>query len=147
MSPLPAGSMPLRRNSPLATTIPVIYIVDDDAAVRDSLRLLLETHDRPVRDFGSPGECLDEVGRAADGCLLLDFHMPAMDGLELLAELRARGVTLPAILITGLCDAKIRRRAEAAGVLGVLEKPFPDDTLLTLVSQALDGAERRARDA
>jgi two-component system, LuxR family, response regulator FixJ len=124
---------------------PTIYIVDDDAAVRDSLRLLLETHDRSVRDFGSAGQLLGEVGTTAAGCLVLDYDMPAMNGLDLLAELRTRGVTMPAILITAHDGRRIERRAVAAGVVAVLEKPFRDGAIVALVAQALEADGRAAR--
>jgi FixJ family two-component response regulator len=118
----------------------VIYLVDDDAAVRDALRLVLETHDHAVRAFESPSEALGKIENSAPACLVVDYHMPAMNGLELLAALRARDVTMPAILITGLCDAKVARRAKAAGVAGVIEKPFADAALLALVTSALTGS-------
>jgi len=121
---------------------PTIYVVDDDAAVRDSLRTLLETHDRPVRDFASPDTFLGEADEIPAGCLVVDYQMPAMTGLQLVAELRARGINMPAILITGWCDQKLKHRAAAAGVVGVLEKPFPDETLLALLAKALDGRSR-----
>jgi two-component system C4-dicarboxylate transport response regulator DctD len=78
------------------------------------------------------------------GCLVLDYQMPIMSGLDLLAELQRRGIDMPAILITGRCDGTLKRRAVAAGVVGVLEKPFPDGTLLALLSQALGGEPRAA---
>jgi two-component system response regulator FixJ len=123
---------------------PTIYVVDDDAAVRDSLRLLLETHDRQVRDFASPGLLLQAARDMPAGCLVLDYQMPTMTGLDLLAELRRRGIDMPAILITGRCDGTLKHRAAAAGVVGVLEKPFPDGTLLAMLSQALGGEPRAA---
>jgi len=124
------------------TDSPTIYVIDDDAAVRDSLRILLETHDRQVRDFASPGSLLDEADHMPEGCLVLDYHMPPTTGLDLLAELRRRGVGLPAILITGRCDGKLKHRAAAAGVVGILEKPFADEKLLAMLTRALADSGR-----
>jgi two-component system, LuxR family, response regulator FixJ len=140
----PAGfSHPASKTARLDAT-PIIYLVDDDAAVRDSLRLLLETHDRPVRDFAMPGSLLEEANAMPAGCLLLDYQLPGMNGLELLGRLRDFGVEMPAILITGRCDRQLRHRAAAAGVVGVLEKPFADECLLALLARALGEAPGRS---
>jgi len=113
-----------------------VFIVDDDEAVRDSLRVLLETHGCSVRAFASGAALLESPPVAVAGCLVLDYHMPQGNGLDLLDELRARQVMLPAILITGLGDPRIASRADEAGVLAVLQKPFPDHVLLDAVERA-----------
>jgi len=122
------------------TVEPAVFIVDDDEAVRDSLRLLLETHGRAVKAFASGAAILESPPEAAAGCLILDYHMPLGNGLDVLDQLRARQVTLPAILITGLSDARMAQRADKAGVLAVLQKPFPDHALLDAVECALRSA-------
>jgi two-component system response regulator FixJ len=119
---------------------PTVYVVDDDEAVRDSVRLLLETDGRKVRPFAAAADLLRALPAAPLGCLVLDYQMPATNGLELLDDLRARNVTLPAILITGQCDPRIRRRAGQAGVAKFLEKPFTDGALLTAVEEAMGRA-------
>src|SRR5690349_3294374 len=101
-----------------------VFVVDDDEAVRDSLRLLLEADGRLVRDFAGGPELLAGLPDAPAGCLVLDYQMPVIDGLDLLDRLRARKVSLPVIFITGLCDARLRRRARGSGVQAILEKPF-----------------------
>jgi two-component system response regulator FixJ len=112
----------------------MIFILNDDDGVRDSLRLLLECEGFEAREFASCGEFLD-AGRRGDGdCLILDLHMPEMSGIELLERLRRRGETLPVILITGRFDGKIRERA---GALAVVEKPYKAAEILNLVRQAL----------
>ena len=118
---------------------PTVFIVDDDEAVRDSLRMLIETHGWPVRDFASGTTLIESLPTAAKGCLVLDFHMPSGNGLDLLDQLRKHRITLPAILITGLGDARMARRAAKAGILAIIEKPFSDNALLDTVERALCG--------
>ena len=114
-----------------------IVVIDDDDAVRDSVSTLLEAHGFPVRCFASGPEFLQSDFQGKTACLLLDYHMPDMTGIDLLNELRRRGFSYPTILITGLSDAMIQRRAEAAGVLEVLRKPTPHQVILDAVRQAL----------
>ena len=139
MSPhrAPLTSAVANAGSGMAVDQATVFVVDDDEAVRESLRLLLETHGHAVRDFASGQDLLTGVSEASSGCLVLDYHMPALDGLDLLHALRARNLTWPTILITGLCDERLRRRAEGAGVRVILEKPFSDETLLDAVAGAL----------
>lgn len=117
-------------------------VVDDDAAVRDSLGILLEAHGLQVRDFGSGAEFLRSDAHCSTACLVLDYHMPGMTGIEILEELQRRGLSYPTILITGLSDPTITRRALSAGVMTILEKPLPDDVLIDAVRIAL-GAVRK----
>lgn len=118
---------------PSAASEPIAWIVDDSAAVRASTRLLLETFGVTVRDYASPVVFLDEVDSAARGCLILDFHMPEMTGLEVLQTLRSRGSALPAIVITGQGDAALAKRVTNAGALTMLHKPIDSDELLAIV--------------
>jgi two-component system, LuxR family, response regulator FixJ len=115
----------------------MIFIVDDDAAVRDSLRLLLECEGFEAREFASARQFLDTRPKSSGGCLILDVHMPGMSGLELLEMLRRRGDTLPVVLITGRPDAATQNRAKAAGALAVIEKPHGPKELVDLVRLAL----------
>jgi two-component system, LuxR family, response regulator FixJ len=116
---------------------PTVFLVDDDTAVRDSLKLLLETHGLAVRDFASGAELL-ELGTPRPGdCLVCDVHMPVMSGLDVVETLAKRGVASPAILITGRVDEALRQRARAAGAFLLLEKPFDGDLLVAAITRAL----------
>jgi two-component system response regulator FixJ len=113
-----------------------VYIVDDDEAVRDSLRLLLESNDIETRDYRSADEFLQADAKDL-ACLLLDLHMPGTSGLELLRLLRARGMALPVIVVSGRRDGTLDADVRAAGATALLSKPFDDQALLDLVKQAL----------
>ncbi|MEQ8268979.1 MAG: response regulator [Parvibaculum sp.] len=119
-----------------------IYVVDDDDAVRDSMRALLESHGLTVRDYSSALHFLGEEERlyATEGfygCLLLDLHMPGMDGAELLERLSERGSPLPVIVLTGRADATLRERVIRAGARALLEKPVTEDELKYEIGRAL----------
>jgi two-component system response regulator FixJ len=117
--------------------IPMIFIVDDDYAARDSLRILLECKGFEAQEFAS-GRAFLDAGPPADGdCLIIDMHMPGMSGLELLERLRRNGYMLPSILITGSLDAATLNRARAAGVPRVVEKPYQVEDILDQVRLAL----------
>lgn len=113
-----------------------IGIVDDDDAVRDSLKVLLESHGMEVREFASPAEFLD-AGRALEyRCLVLDLHMPVTSGLDLLETLRAEGERVPAVILTANPDPKLQQRMDKAGLSAVLVKPVPADELLDRIARA-----------
>src|SRR6516164_7845005 len=115
----------------------MIFIVDDDESVRDSLRLLLECAGFEARVFGSCREFL-AAGCIGEGdCLILDVHLTGMSGLDLLERMRGRGDRVPVILITGRLDTATRSRAQAAGALAVVEKPYKAGEILALVRHAL----------
>ena len=113
-----------------------IYIVDDDDAVRDSLRILLESFDFEVSDYSSAQEFLAKRNGKSDACLLLDLHMPGMSGIELLERMQAEGLLLPTIVITGRSDAVLKHRALRSGALEVIDKPVADDVLLGAIGRA-----------
>lgn len=119
-----------------AATGPVI-VVDDDTAVRDSLKFALELEGMNVRAYGGGAELLADADALSRGCLVVDYSMPAMNGLELVRRLRSRKVALPAILITGKADEDLRHRAARAGFRLVLEKPLEDGALVDGIRSAL----------
>ena len=119
-----------------------IVVVDDDDAVRDSVGILLETHGLRVRDFASGAEFLRSDIHKIMSCLLIDYHMPEMTGLEVVEELQRLGRSYPTILITGLSDEQIIQRALNAGIMAILEKPPPDDVLIDTVLVAVNAARR-----
>ena len=114
-----------------------IAVVDDDTWVRDSLRVLLETLGFEVVAHGSGAELLADRRLHSVGCLIIDHHMPRMDGVELLSLLRGEGIDAPAILITGRLDAAITSRAASIGGTAILEKPFSTRRLIELVHLSL----------
>lgn len=114
----------------------LVYIVDDDEAVRDSIRLLLESSGFAAHDFASADLFLKS--ETADmGCLLLDLHMPGISGLELLRLLRSRGTRRPVIVVSGRRDPVQDAEVWAAGASALLSKPFDDQQLLDVVAEAL----------
>ncbi len=115
-----------------------IYLVDDDEAVRDSLEALLASHGFGVKGYASGPEFLRSYRVRGAGCLVLDVHLPQMSGFELMSECLARAIGLPVVMITGRMDPAIRRRAAAAGVVALLDKPFSDQALLSGIHGALD---------
>ena len=114
----------------------LILIVDDDEAVRNSLRFSLSIEGFSVRVFASGGQLLAEASLPSGDCLVVDQHMPDMSGFDLISALRARNVTAPAILIISRPDAALRARATAAGVC-IVEKPLLDFTLVDSVRRSL----------
>lgn len=107
-----------------------VAVVDDDDAVRDSLRFLLEAAGFSVATFGSAAQFLNEASFDNLSCLVVDQHMPGQTGLQLINSLRSQGANLPVALITGSPSADLLRQASELGVARVLEKPLNDEVLL-----------------
>ena len=116
---------------------PTIFVVDDDTAVQDSLRVLLESANHTVKTYGSGLEFLETNHVLSDGCLVLDLDLPVMSGLKVFEELMARNSDMPVILITGRADKATRDRCLGHGAVVVLEKPIRDDHLLEAIGRAL----------
>lgn len=114
-----------------------VYIVDDDDGVRDSLRALLESCNFTVRDFSSGSDFLVARRTSDADCLLLDLHMPQLDGISVLAQMRAEGSELPAIVITGRSDPALKQRALQNGAFALFDKPVPEDVLLNAIDCAI----------
>lgn len=119
----------------------VVYIVDDDAAVRRSLGRLLESAGFVTRSFEAPVEFLGAAPKLASGCVLLDVRMAVMSGLEVQVALDRMGCTLPVVVMTGQSDVPTAVRAMKAGAVDFLEKPFDDEVLLEAIRRALARAE------
>jgi two-component system response regulator FixJ len=116
----------------------MIYVVDDDYDVRTSLRFLLETEGFEVRTFRSGSALLGSAARNHADCLVIDYKMVELDGLELATRLRRLQVSTPIILITGYPDENISAKATSAGVRQVLLKPNLEDSLIDCVRNAID---------
>ena len=115
-----------------------VYVVDDDEAVRDSMRILLESLGIEVQDYPSASEFLARNGVDGDGCLLLDLHMPGMNGIELLELMQEQGTKLPTIVITGRSDPVLKDRALKAGAMDLLDKPVEDEVLIRSLERAFE---------
>jgi two-component system response regulator FixJ len=115
-----------------------ILIADDDDAVRDSMRALLETAGYRVNDFNCAQAVLDHPHLAESGCLIADIRMPDMDGLTLQETLVSRQIALPVIIVTGHGEIPLAVRAMKAGAVDFIEKPFDDDQLLESINRALE---------
>jgi two-component system response regulator FixJ len=116
---------------------PIIHVVDDDDAVRDSLAMLLEAEGLTVATYASGQAFLETVTGEIEGCLLADVQMAALDGLALLERLRACGWSPPAVLMTGRSSAGLTAQARRAGVSVVLDKPFTSKALLDALRDAI----------
>lgn len=114
-----------------------IHVIDDDDAVRESLAFLLEIENLPTRVYDSAITFLDVIDRPSGGCIVTDVRMPEMSGIDLLREMKSRGLAMPVIVITGHGDVPLALEAMRAGAFDLLEKPFADERLLDSVRRAL----------
>lgn len=126
---------------------PKVFVVDDDPAVRDSLKWLIASVDLDVEAYGSAQEFLGAYVPTAGGCVLADVRMPGMSGLDLQMEMKVRGIDLPVIIVTGHGDVEMAVRAMKAGAYDFIQKPFNDQVLLELVQKAVEDSLARAREA
>jgi two-component system, LuxR family, response regulator FixJ len=121
----------------------LIHVIDDDLAMRDSLAFLLEANGYDVETHESALTFLDQGVKADIECVVSDIRMPGMNGVDLVRQLKAVGIACPVVLMTGHGDVNLAVEAMKAGALDFIEKPFPDDVLLTAIGSALNA---RARD-
>lgn len=128
----------------MADEKPTVFVVDDDEAVRESLRYLIASVDLEVKTFSSATEFLDAYRPNMPGCLVVDVRMPGMSGLELQRQLSDRSINLPVIIITGHGDVDMAVRAMKSGAFDFIQKPFNDQVLLDLIQAALDKNTRAA---
>jgi FixJ family two-component response regulator len=124
--------------------VPTVFVIDDDDAVRGSLRLLFRSLGLPVQVFSSAQEFLPQYSLDQPGCLVVDVRMPGLSGLELQHELNLRGATVPVIFITGHGDISMAVEAMQHGAFDFLAKPFRDQDLIDRVQRAMqqDAAHR-----
>jgi two-component system, LuxR family, response regulator FixJ len=115
--------------------IPVVAVVDDDAAVCDSTRFLLETYGFEARTYEGAAAFLRED--PAVDCVIVDYQMPGLNGLEFVAELRRQGNQAPSIMITATIDPMVERRAAELGIRRILRKPLSNQVLLDTIREAL----------
>lgn len=125
---------------------PTVYIVDDDAAVRDSLAWLLSSVKMPVKAFASADEFLEALDPAPTGCVLIDVRMPGTSGLQLQEILKDRAANLSVIIVTGHADVPMAIRAMKAGAVDFVEKPFNDQQVLELVARTMENSTRAGRE-
>lgn len=126
---------------------PIVHVVDDDPAVRDSLAFLLDTAGFVSRLYESALALLEEADGLAPGCIITDVRMPEMNGLEMVRRLSDLGVRHPVIVMTGHADVPLAIEAVRAGVKDFIEKPFDDEALLVSVRSALSqGLETAQQD-
>jgi FixJ family two-component response regulator len=114
----------------------VVLVIDDDSAVLASLKFALEVEGFAVEVFRTAEELLARPALPASACLVVDYWLPAMDGVDLVSALRGRGVEAPAILITTNPSPQLRRRADEAG-LAIVEKPLLGNTLAEAIRSAV----------
>lgn len=114
-----------------------VYVVDDDEAVAHSLCMLLESVGLTVETFATAQAFLERTDLSRTACLLLDVRMPGMSGLQLQEAMKARGLSIPIVFITGHGDVRMAVRAVQAGAVDFIEKPFHDQDLLDSIHKAL----------
>jgi two-component system, LuxR family, response regulator FixJ len=122
----------------------VVHVVDDDLAVRQSLSFLLASEGLPVRLYESASAFLERVGELSAGCIVTDVRMPGIDGIELLRRLKAHGITLPVIVMTGHADIPLAVEAMKQGAVEFIEKPFDDHPFLAAIRSALAHGQEHA---
>ncbi len=124
-------------SSPMSTVTPIVFVVDDDVSVRESLELLIQNEGWQAETFASAQEFLDHPRAALPSCLILDVSLPGLNGLELQQRVAAERTDMPIIFITGHGDIPMTVHAMKAGAIEFLTKPFNDEALLNAIRQAL----------
>ena len=122
----------------------IVFVIDDDEAVRDALSVHLDLAGLPVRAFSSARAFLESVGPEQGGCAVIDIRMPELDGIALQQEMIRRGIGLPVIIITGHGDVPAAVTAFRAGAVDFLQKPFDEDLLIERIREAI-GRDRQSR--
>src|SRR5471030_2985361 len=123
----------------------IIYVIDDDDAVRQSLEFLLRTAGHTVRGFESAKAFLEILPELRSGCIITDVRMPDISGIELLRRVKEHDTDIPVIVITGHGDISLAVEAMKLGAVDFLEKPFEDDRLIGMIEAAIQRAEPAAK--
>jgi FixJ family two-component response regulator len=126
----------MNSHSEPAFPAPIVLVVDDDAAVRSSLQFCLEIEGFVVRTYSCGPDLLNDLNMPKTGCLVIDYRLPKMNGLDLLAELRRRRIDLPAILVTTSPSVSMRAQTAAAGAV-LIEKPLLNEALFDGIRAAM----------
>jgi two-component system response regulator TtrR len=128
---------------------PTVYVVDDDASIRELIEWLMRRDGIPVRTFAAARDFLDACPPGAPGCLVLDLYLPGMSGLELQRDLAGRGIEMPVIFLSGRADVPQAVQAVKGGAIDFIEKPFDYKRMVALVRDGLardaEARERRRR--
>lgn len=124
-----------------------VYLVDDDDAIRHSASFMLRHAGYMVKTFRDGPHFLDNIVANETGCILLDIRMPGMDGLAVQAELKARGIHMPVIILTGHGDVTVAVAAMKAGAIEFLEKPYEKKALLAAIDTAFERLSTQSGDA
>lgn len=122
----------------------LVHLVDDDEAIRRSVGFMLKTSGYHVRAYESGVELLKGAPNLEQGCILLDIRMPGLDGLEVQAALREKGVTLPVIIMTGHGDVSLAVQAMKAGAVDFIEKPFEKAVMLSAIEHGVERLRKSA---
>jgi len=122
----------------MANTDPIIFVVDDDDAVRRATEMLIRSMGLRVESFASAAEFLEDFDPQQPGCVILDIRMPGMSGLELQEHLNALGASIPVIFVTGHGDVPMAVKAMKEGAVDFIQKPFRDQELIDRVHAAVD---------
>src|SRR5579872_7465479 len=122
-----------------------VYVIDDDAAMRESLDFLLDAAGFDVKLFEAAQKFLDALPNLGFGCVVSDVRMPGLDGIELLKRMKSDQSTYPIVIMTGHGDIPLAVEAMKLGAVDFLEKPFEDDRLITMIESAIRQAEPAAK--
>jgi FixJ family two-component response regulator len=129
------------KSSPKSHAPPIVFVVDDDISVRESLELLIRSEGWQPETFESAQEFLARPRALVPSCLVLDFSLPGLNGLELQKRVAVERTDMPIIFITGFGDVPVTVQAMKAGAVEFLTKPFGDDALLSAIRHALDRSQ------
>jgi len=138
---------PISTGDPAHPNEPIVFVIDDDASMREALSGLLRSVGLRVEVFGSAPEFLESKLADTISCLLLDIRLPGLSGLDFQAELTKAGIHIPIIFMTGHGDIPMTVKAMKAGAVDFLGKPFRDQDMLDAVARAIDHDRRRRAEA
>jgi FixJ family two-component response regulator len=135
-------AVPEAGSSPMSHPVPIVFVVDDDISVRESLELLIQSAGWRPETFASAREFLAHPRVLAPSCLVLDVSLPDLNGLDLQQRIAPDRIDMPIIFITGHGDVPMTVRAMKAGAVEFLTKPFGDDVLLSAIQHAIERSQR-----